>query len=152
MRRPDVRRGAVVLGAMAVVAFAAAIASSGRSLSAQDEATRIAAGMRCPVCTAQSVAESESPAAQEMRGEIERQLAAGRTEAEIRASFVARYGPEILLMPPARGVGLLARLAALLAFVIGCLLLWFYARRRRSEDARPRSASPPAAASEQVST
>jgi cytochrome c-type biogenesis protein CcmH len=144
------RRGAVVLGAMVVVAVSAVIASSARRPSVQEETIRIAQGLRCPVCTAQSVAESESAAAQEMRGDIARQLAAGRTEAEIRASFVARYGPEILLMPPARGVGLLARLASILAFVTGGLLLWFYARRRRDADARGVSASRPRPTAEDV--
>jgi len=136
------RRGAIVLGAMVVVAVSALIASSARPPSVQDETNRIAEGLRCPVCTAESVANSESAAAQEMRAEITRQLDAGRSEAEIRASFVARYGPEVLLMPPAAGVGLVARLATLVAFLLGGSLLWFYARRWRHGEDRP--VSPPA--------
>jgi cytochrome c-type biogenesis protein CcmH len=64
------------------------------------EQTRlIAAELRCPDCQALSVAESQTAAAAAIRSQIAEQLDIGRTPAQIRAYFVARYGDWILLAP-----------------------------------------------------
>ena len=70
-----------------------------------DRAHRIAAAIRCPTCRSQSMADSDAPAARLGREEILRQVAQGRSDAEIRSYFVARYTDAILLDPPRRGVG-----------------------------------------------
>jgi cytochrome c-type biogenesis protein CcmH len=64
-----------------------------------EQARQIAAELRCPDCQALSVAESETAAAAAIRRQIVEQLAAGRTPAQVRAYFVARYGEWILLAP-----------------------------------------------------
>lgn len=65
-----------------------------------ERAQRIAAELRCPDCQALSVAESRTRAAAAIRAEVESQVAAGRSDAQIRDHFVARYGTWILLAPP----------------------------------------------------
>lgn len=82
----------------------------------QDQARALAAELRCPDCESLSVAESRTAAAAAIRAEIDQQLAAGRSPADIRASFVARYGEWILLQPSSPLVWLLP-IAALLAGV-----------------------------------
>ena len=42
-----------------------------------------------------------------MREIVREQLAAGRTEGEVKAYFVSKYGEWILLEPPARGFNLI---------------------------------------------
>ncbi|KUI12335.1 hypothetical protein AU192_19905 [Mycobacterium lehmannii] len=61
-----------------------------------DPAQEIAAGLSCPSCAGQSVAESDSPVAVSMRHTIAQQLSQGRTPDQIRNWFVGRYGPDVL--------------------------------------------------------
>lgn len=67
---------------------------------------QIARQLRCPTCVSESVADSSAGISIEMRREIQTQLAAGATEAEVLAFFQDRYGDWILLEPPRRGIHL----------------------------------------------
>ena len=71
-----------------------------------DRARALASRLRCPVCQAESVADSPSQTAQEMNRLIADQVREGRSDAEILAFFRQRYGNWILLDPPARGAAL----------------------------------------------
>jgi cytochrome c-type biogenesis protein CcmH/NrfF len=108
------------------------------ALATQDDLERrmleVAAGLRCPVCQNLSVADSMSEMARDMRALIIDQLRAGRAPEEIRAYFVSKYGPWILLSPPARGIGLLVWvlpvLGAVAALAGTALALRRWARHR----------------------
>ncbi len=69
-----------------------------------DRVQRIAESVRCPTCRGQSVASSDAPAAANVRTEIERRVAEGESDDEIRAALVARFGESIQLNPPRSGV------------------------------------------------
>ena len=56
-----------------------------------------------PVCRGQSVAESDSEASKAIRTEVERRIAAGQSDNEIRAYFAETLGDDILLRPPSSG-------------------------------------------------
>lgn len=90
----------LVAGAAVVTVAAALLArGGGEPASIEDRAQAISAGLRCPVCQNLSVADSPSRLAGEMRAEVEGQLRSGRTDDEVRAFFVARYGEWVLLEP-----------------------------------------------------
>jgi cytochrome c-type biogenesis protein CcmH len=89
----------------------------------------LASQLRCPVCQGESIQDSPSALAQEMRALVRDQLAAGRTPDEVKAYFVARYGEWILLEPRARGINLVVYLAPFLVIVGGGLLIAFAVRR-----------------------
>jgi cytochrome c-type biogenesis protein CcmH len=72
------------------------------------EALEIARTLKCLVCQNQSVADSPSPLAQEMRAYIARRLAAGDSREAIVRDLVERYGEEILLPVASLAVGALA--------------------------------------------
>ena len=91
----------------------------------------LAAELRCPDCESLSVAESRTASAAAIREAISQQLAAGRTPAEIRASFVARYGEWILLQPTSPLIWILP-LVALLAGV--ALFGWWLLGRRTAPE------------------
>jgi cytochrome c-type biogenesis protein CcmH/NrfF len=113
--------------------------------SLAEQATTIAAELRCPDCAGLSAADSPTQAAAEIRREVEEQLAAGATADEIRASFVSRYGPWILLNPP----GIAPWLVPLLVTGIGAALLAFWLLRPAADPeavaSEPRPLAGPAA-------
>ena len=86
--------------------------------SHQREVLDIAVKLRCAVCQSQSVGESDSELAVEMKAIIGEQLNAGQTEDEIIDYFVQRYGDYILMKPRTDGAGRALWLTPLLAFLI----------------------------------
>jgi cytochrome c-type biogenesis protein CcmH len=124
----------VLLGAgLALIATAAVLlglALAPRAEPAAAERVRsLAAEMRCPDCQALSVAESRTQAAAAIQQEIERQVAAGRSDDEVRDYFVASYGEWILLAPPEPLVWLLP--AGSLLAGLAVLLTWYATGSRR---------------------
>jgi cytochrome c-type biogenesis protein CcmH len=100
-------RLALVAGALAVVLAVGLAAMSRGPETAGDRVARLAAELRCPVCQGLSVNDSPSDTAREMRALIERRVAEGRSDDEIRDEFRRSYGDWILLSPPladARGL------------------------------------------------
>lgn len=79
--------------------------------------TALARELRCVVCQGVSIQDSPSELAQQMRSVVRDQLAAGRSEREVREYFISKYGEWILLSPRPVGFNLLAYVlpAALLA-------------------------------------
>ena len=69
------------------------------------EVLDIAVKLRCAVCQNESVAESRSDLATDMRAIISEQLKAGQSEDQIVDYFKARYGDYILMEPVKSGVG-----------------------------------------------
>jgi cytochrome c-type biogenesis protein CcmH len=117
-------RMGVALAVVALLTAVAALAWSGagdRTPSAEERATRIASGLRCPVCTDLSAADSSAPLARQMRVEIREQVDAGASAEEIRRGFVEAYGPSVLLTPPEDGIGRVAHLLPLLVLAAAVL-------------------------------
>ena len=56
--------------------------------------------LRCMQCQNQSIADSPVGLASDLRRDVREQIIAGKTDEEIRASMVARYGNIILFRPP----------------------------------------------------
>lgn len=56
--------------------------------------------VRCVVCQAQSIAESDAGIAVDLRRLIREEIADGKSDDEIRQFLVARYGDFILFRPP----------------------------------------------------
>lgn len=101
-------------------------------------AQRLFDDIRCVVCQHEAIADSPAGIASDMRRLVRDQIAAGRTDAEVKAGLVSRYGDFVLFQPPVRlGTWLLwfGPFAALLA--VGALLL--AVSRRRKGDSAPLS-------------
>jgi cytochrome c-type biogenesis protein CcmH len=123
--------------AMAVVAVAALLigVSGDRDPSTPGErAHRLAESVQCPVCSGQSVADSDVSASRFIREQIDDRIAAGASDDEIRDELAASYGEDILLTPERSGLaGLVWVLpVAVLVVALGGIALAF--RRWRHRD------------------
>jgi cytochrome c-type biogenesis protein CcmH len=91
--------------ALAWLAIAPALAQEAQLADPQLEqrARDLSKEIRCVVCQSQSVADSDADIAQELRVLIREQIAAGKSDQEIRDYLVARYGDFVLFDPPFKG-------------------------------------------------
>jgi cytochrome c-type biogenesis protein CcmH len=60
---------------------------------------RLFSSFIAPCCWRENLLVHSSPKADELRAEIRQQIAAGKTDEEIKASFLGRYSTRILAMP-----------------------------------------------------
>lgn len=89
----------------------------------------IAEQLRCPVCMGNSVAESPSALAADIKQLIREQLAAGKTEEQVKQYFVDRYGEWVLLNPQPHGFNLVVWLGPFVLLFAGGVGLTFAVRR-----------------------
>jgi cytochrome c-type biogenesis protein CcmH len=98
----------------------------------------------CPVCGT-TLAQSNSPAAEQIKQFIRTAIARGDTKSEIKTDLVRNYGDAILAAPPKRGFNLLAWLLPLAGLALAAVVLagaaWHWSRGRAQE---PTSATPSA--------
>ena len=111
--------------------------------SAQDSAnleamtTLLASELRCPVCQGESIQDSPSELARQMRDLIRDQLRAGKTPDEVRAYFVDKYGEWILLSPRAEGLNLVVYLVPFAAILVGGVVVWRTVKRWTARSDNP---------------
>lgn len=88
--------------------------------------------LRCPKCQDQSIGDSESEIAADMRRRTAELLREGKSNEEIVAYFVERYGDFVTFKPPLRWDTALVWGAPLLAFLFGlALVVWQLAKANR---------------------
>jgi cytochrome c-type biogenesis protein CcmH len=119
--------------AVGILAFPALVAAQDASAT-QREAQEIARALKCPVCENQSVADSPSQLAQEMRAYVLRRLEAGDSRQAIVRDLVDRYGEGILLEPPREGFTLLVWWLPVLSLAVGAAAVAFTLRRASRGD------------------
>ncbi|HYV97718.1 MAG TPA: cytochrome c-type biogenesis protein [Gemmatimonadaceae bacterium] len=97
-----------LLGAFLLASSLHAQTPPAQSDSALDaRTTKLALQLRCPVCQGESIQESPADLAKQMRDIAREQLRAGKSEDEVKAYFVSKYGQYILLEPKPSGFNLL---------------------------------------------
>ncbi len=134
----------LIVCAVALLAYGGTTAHA----SLYDRTQSLAAQLRCPVCEGQSVADSQSDIARGIRGLIQRDLARGESEGQIKAFLLARYS-NISLAPSTSGIGTVAWLAPPL-LVLGGLglvltLVVDWRTRGRRAGSRPPNVTPTSA-------
>jgi cytochrome c-type biogenesis protein CcmH len=115
-------------GALLVVVVAVALAvGSQRHIhrTIQQQTMSIAGAVRCPVCTGETAAESNTPISIEIRKIIRQDLQRGDSRSQVLDQLVASFGPSELEAPPAKGINIflwvlpgLAVIAALAGLVL----------------------------------
>jgi cytochrome c-type biogenesis protein CcmH len=100
----------------------------------------LAEELRCLVCQNQTIADSNAPLALDLRNQIRAQVAQGRTDDQIRAYMVERYGDFVLYKPPFKASTLLLWLGPLALLTLGAGIFWTVVARRRPKQTAPEPA------------
>ena len=107
----------------------------------------IAGELRCLVCQNETIAASRADFAVDLRERIREQIDEGKSDTEIKAYMVARYGDFILYRPPLKATTLLLWFGPLLLLLSGFFVLVRTLQRRNrsaietslSDDERKRA-------------
>lgn len=101
-------------------------ASTPIQLSLEDERRVQQIGMKihCPICSGESIAQSQTDIARDMLSQVRQMVAAGQNEREILEFFKGRYGERILLEPPKTGLTGLLWALPLVVLLLGAAGWW----------------------------
>jgi cytochrome c-type biogenesis protein CcmH len=80
--------------------------------------------LRCAVCQGLSIADSPASMARAQLDKVRELVSAGKSDEEIRAYFVARYGEWVLLSPKAAGINWLVWLGPGLLLIFGFAVIF----------------------------
>ena len=92
----------------------------------------LAEELRCLVCQNQTIADSNAPLAVDLRNQIREQVRAGRSDDQIRAYMVERYGEFVLYRPPVRPATIVLWFGPLALAAAGIGVFIAHVRRRRA--------------------
>lgn len=106
-----------------------------------DQVKELSYLLMCPVCQGQSVAESNSNLAHDMRDIIRKQLEEGKSKEEILAYFVSSYGESILSSPPPKGINWLLWLLPGVAIIFGGFGITLYLYKSQSNNKKEKRIS-----------
>ena len=90
--------------------------------------------LRCLVCQNQTLAESNAPLAVDLRNQVREQLAAGKSEDEVKHWLVERYGDFVLYRPPFKAGTLALWGGPFVLLALGVFILMRRLRRRPAAD------------------
>ena len=126
---------AVLVAVLAVWVVTFVVSARPRSV---DQRTHdIASQLRCPVCNGESVADSSTPIAQQMRSVIRQDVQAGQSDDQIIVAFRASYGDSILLRPPFDGFTAIIWFGPIVALLVGIAIITLAARTWRQAQPAP---------------
>jgi len=92
----------------------------------------LAEELRCLVCQNQTIADSNAPLAVDLRNQIRDQIGRGRSDEQIRAYMVERYGDFVLYRPPFQASTAVLWLGPPLLVAGGVVAFFVVIRRRRA--------------------
>jgi cytochrome c-type biogenesis protein CcmH len=93
----------------------------------------VAGELRCLVCQGQSIAESNSDFARDMRQQIKEMIESGKSEREVVDFMVDRYGDYVRYRPPFKSTTFLLWFGPFLLLGIGVAVLYLNVLRRRKQ-------------------
>ena len=117
----------MMIPALAVVphaAFAAAAPETFSDPAMETRARHLQRQLRCLICQGESIDESNSSFAVDVRRLVREQMVEGKSDQQVLDFFMARYGDAILMKPPLQADTWLLWLAPLAALGIAGSVAW----------------------------
>ena len=96
----------------------------------------IAQELRCLVCQNESLASSHADLAEDLRREVRTLLQQGKSDEDIKAYLVARYGDFVLYRPQVKPMTWVLWFGPLVAMLLGVIGLVVYLKRGQSKAAQ----------------
>jgi len=128
---------AALMLALAAAAFAQSSEIAKPDPAVEARLKALAHELRCLVCQNQTIADSNAPLAVDLRNQIRAQIAQGRSDDEIRAYMVDRYGDFVLYNPPMRASTVLLWAGPFVLIALGIGIFLRVIRRRPASAASP---------------
>ena len=145
MKRHALATLALVAGTLCAVRLASAqgvtapsrpsVAQTAADSALEAQTTAVASTLRCPVCQGESIQDSPSDLARQMRSVVRDRLRAGETPDQVKAYFASKYGEWILLEPTMKGLNIMLYAIPVLLVVGGLVLVAFLVRRWTTPEA-----------------
>jgi cytochrome c-type biogenesis protein CcmH len=111
--------GWLLMAAVLAAALTIGVTRADGPRTNEERVEAIAKTIKCPVCRSESVFDSKADASQNLRDEIARQVAAGRTDDQVRAFVNDRFKDQgLLLVPPTSGIDSLVWVLPVVALVL----------------------------------
>jgi cytochrome c-type biogenesis protein CcmH len=92
-------------------------------------------GLRCLVCQNQTIADSHSGLAIDLKNQVREKMLAGESDQAITNYMVQRYGDFVLYKPPVKNTTWLLWFGPFLLLLVATSFLFFRLRRRRIPSA-----------------
>ena len=89
----------------------------------EERATALNKSIMCPVCPGESIDQSQNSLAVQMRAIVRDKLDEEWSDQQIKDFLVERYGPSVLMEPPATGFSLAAWIVPPVAFALAIVAL-----------------------------
>ncbi|MHA3884961.1 cytochrome c-type biogenesis protein [Stutzerimonas degradans] len=129
---------ALLLGlAVSATAYAAIDTYDFKDEAERERYRTLTEELRCPKCQNQNIADSNAPIAMDLREEIFRMLEEGKSNDEIVAYLVDRYGDFVRYNPPVNTTTLLLWYGPAGLLILGFGVLTVILVRRRRADTAP---------------
>lgn len=130
-------RFTAAVAAVVVAAFGAANSARAQDQDLEARTTAVASTLRCPVCQGESIQDSPSELAQQMRAVVRDRLRAGETPEQVKDYFASKYGEWILLEPRMTGLNILLYVLPIVLVLGGVALVVILVRRWTTPEATP---------------
>jgi len=96
----------------------------------ENRARDLSKGIRCLVCQNQSIDDSDSDLAKDLRKIIRKKIVQGETDNEITQYLVDKYGNFILMKPPLYQDTYILWISPLLLMIVGITIMYFTLKRK----------------------
>ena len=96
----------------------------------ENRARDLSKGIRCLVCQNQSIDDSDSDLAKDLRKIIRKKIVQGETDNEITQYLVDKYGNFILMKPPLYQDTYILWISPLLLMLVGITIMYFTLKRK----------------------
>ncbi len=100
----------------------------------ENRARNLSKGIRCLVCQNQSIDDSDSELAKDLRKIIRIKIVEGKKDKEINDFLVEKYGNFILMKPPFYSETFLLWSSPFIIVFIGFIIIFFSLKKTRSEN------------------